>query len=88
VSGVELRIIQVLLGHSDLSSTTRYAQVATHLIANTPSPFDRLARGDPARMSRGHAPEAGLASPEAGRLAQRSISRSGSAGVISGGRQP
>src|SRR5208282_4948255 len=32
-SGVELRIIQVLLGHSDLSSTTRYAQVATHLMA-------------------------------------------------------
>jgi site-specific recombinase XerD len=41
-SGVELRIIQVLLGHSELASTTRYAQVATHLIANTPSPFDRL----------------------------------------------
>ena len=41
-SGVELRIIQVLLGHSHISSTTRYAQVATHLIANTPSPFDRL----------------------------------------------
>ena len=41
-SGVELRIIQVLLGHSHLSSTTRFAQVATHLIANTPSPFDRL----------------------------------------------
>jgi integrase/recombinase XerD len=41
-SGVELRIIQVLLGHADLSSTTRYAQVATHLIANTQSPFDRL----------------------------------------------
>jgi len=41
-SGVELRVIQVLLGHSELSSTTRYAQVATHLIANTPSPFDRL----------------------------------------------
>jgi integrase/recombinase XerD len=41
-SGVELRIIQVLLGHSELASTTRYAQVATHLIANTPSPFNRL----------------------------------------------
>jgi site-specific recombinase XerD len=32
----------VLLGHSELSSTARYAQVATHLIANTQSPFDRL----------------------------------------------
>jgi integrase/recombinase XerD len=41
-SGVDIRIIQVLLGHADLSSTTRYAQVATHLIANTPSPFDQL----------------------------------------------
>jgi len=41
-SGVELRIIQVLLGHSELASTTCYAQVATHLIAHTPSPFDRL----------------------------------------------
>jgi len=31
-----------LLGHADLSSTTRYAHVATNLIANTPCPFDRL----------------------------------------------
>jgi site-specific recombinase XerD len=41
-SGVDIRIIQVLLGHADLSSTTRYAQVATNLIARTPSPFDSL----------------------------------------------
>jgi len=41
-SGVDIRIIQVLLGHADLSSTARYAQVATNLIASTPSPFDRL----------------------------------------------
>jgi integrase/recombinase XerD len=41
-SGVDIRIIQVLLGHADLSSTTRYAQVAANLIASTPSPFDRL----------------------------------------------
>jgi integrase len=30
-------VIQVLLGHADLSSTTRYAQVATNLIASTPT---------------------------------------------------
>jgi len=40
--GTDIRIIQVLLGHVDLSSTSRYAQVATNLIAGTPSPFDRL----------------------------------------------
>lgn len=41
-SGTDIRIIQVLLGHVDLASTARYAQVATSLIASTPSPFDRL----------------------------------------------
>ena len=41
-SGTDIRIIQVLLGHVDLASTARYAQVATNLIAGTPSPFDRL----------------------------------------------
>jgi integrase/recombinase XerD len=41
-SGVDIRVIQVLLGHAALASTTRYAQVATNLIAGTPSPFDRL----------------------------------------------
>ena len=41
--GVDIRIIQVLLGHVDLGSTARYAQVATNLIAGTGSPFDQLA---------------------------------------------
>jgi integrase/recombinase XerD len=41
-SGTDIRIIQVLLGHVELASTARYAQVATTLIAGTPSPFDRL----------------------------------------------
>jgi len=30
------------IGHADLSSTTRYAHVATNLIASKPCPFDRL----------------------------------------------
>ena len=41
-SGTDIRIIQVLLGHNNLSSTARYAQVATHTIRATQSPFDRL----------------------------------------------
>ena len=42
-SGVDIRVIQVLLGHADLASTSRYAQVAANPIAATPSP--RLRRG-------------------------------------------
>ena len=41
-NGTDIRIIQVLLGHSNLSSTARYTQVATHTIRATQSPFDRL----------------------------------------------
>lgn len=41
--GIDIRIIQALLGHTDLDSTARYAQVATNLIASTASPFDQLA---------------------------------------------
>jgi site-specific recombinase XerD len=41
-NGTDIRIIQVLLGHNNLSSTTRYAQVSSGLIGKTPSPLDRL----------------------------------------------
>jgi site-specific recombinase XerD len=40
--GTDIRIIQVLLGHTNLETTARYTQVATHTIGLTQSPLDRL----------------------------------------------
>ncbi len=41
-SGTDIRIIQALLGHSNLQTTARYTQVASSTIRGTPSPLDRL----------------------------------------------
>ena len=43
-SGVDIRVIQALLGHTKLTTTARYASVATGMISAVESPLDNLGR--------------------------------------------
>jgi site-specific recombinase XerC len=43
-SGADIHVIQVLLGHSRIETTTRYAQVSPQVVAVTASPLDNLDR--------------------------------------------
>jgi len=46
-AGVDIRTIQMLLGHQSLDTTTQYLRITRQHLATTRSPFALLPCGDP-----------------------------------------
>jgi integrase/recombinase XerD len=46
-SGVDIRTVQLLLGHRSLATTARYLRIATSKVCSTTSPLDLLPRPVP-----------------------------------------
>jgi site-specific recombinase XerD len=55
--GASLCVIQLLLGHSDISTTARYLQVANTYLNETPSPLDTLSGGRKAKKEASRSPD-------------------------------
>jgi integrase/recombinase XerD len=49
-SGIDIRTIQVLLGHGSLRSTARYTRVSAKHVGSTQSPLDKLPRRGEAEL--------------------------------------
>ena len=54
--GLDIRIIQALLGHHKLETTARYTRVATGMIAKVESPLERLGEPRPKRKGKDEPP--------------------------------
>lgn len=52
--GVDIRVIQVALGHSKLDTTARYAHVASKVLRDMVSPLDQLGSLQPAKGTSGN----------------------------------
>ena len=57
--GVDIRVIQALLGHHKLETTARYARVATGMIADVASPLDEPGMRQSTRGRKRPKPEGG-----------------------------